>query len=442
MSDATDYQQNQLEAQNYGIWNPQTKTNVSLIGSDISQSPTQYIQAHPDVYKGYTGEVNHFQDLGVHPEAYGFNTGTRSGTGADYRNSYEQARLNPYDTSAQDRFSQFQTKAYQNTRVLPGVRPNLGYIPGFGAVDMNRGLRPTAWDQYDSGPKSGIDPVEARMLQMASDRNMNFPRIADVYKGKGQIPNFGRGFVYGGTPSAEEQQLTNAFLNGQPVNMNRLAQLRSARIEQKKLSDIQELARKYYYPLLMSIGSIPIGGIGGWAGPVTGAAFGTFNAGVQSKFKNPAALVAGGAGGLLGGWGGGQLGNTLGAGPVVTGAMSGFGSAAGREIGTNAVTGKWDPNNIARNIIMSTAAGATSGAFKPPGELPPGVQGPPTPPGPTNFLGGFPGQVLANQFGSGVSQLVGSAWDPTQVSNPQDDINRRRRAQQLQQQRRLNPYSR
>jgi len=438
MSDLSDYQADRLAQAQQGAWDPQLHANVQT-----PQGTAAYIASNPTHYEGYTGAVNQAPGTPVHAEAYGFNTGTQNDPAGQYRTDWEKAQLNPYSNSNQagGQLYNDQMNIYNNMRVAPGVRPNFGYLSGFGGIDMRRGFRPVSWNDFgDQGYGVGAaDPYERKMLQLAADRNLQFNKISDLamqHGHPGQTPNFGRGYHYAGTASPEEQQMEAALMSGQNVDLNRLSQLRAARIQQNQLSGMQKIAQRYYFPALMAVGTAGIGSAGGLLGAGLGAGWGAFASGAQSGWKNPAAIGLGAAGGLAGGWGGGQLAGAMGAGPVVGGALANMGGAIGSNVGRTIGGIPWNTQNFIRDVGLAGVAGAAGGALMP-GRLP----------GESledyNMRTGGQ-QILAKSGAGAVATGLGQfipRSQPTPQMTPQQlaDQNRRRQLA-LAQARKLNPY--
>ncbi len=461
MSDATDFYDQQLQAAQYSLWDPK-KGNVSLYdqpAGTTGQMGTQnqgvqnvggYIQQNPNNFKGYSGGVQAIGQNRIHPEAYGFDTGTHQETQGfeGYRPSYERTVLNPYDTTSADQYGQFQRKAVMNAQVAPGVRPNVGFLGGgFGGYNMGS-FRPTNWDQEygedfeKRNKRMGANPFETRLMNTLSRHNMRSPKYMDIQasRGSSELPDFGRGYVYEGQAGPEELAMARRLDAGQPVDFNRWDALRRTRIAQRPIGTMQKFGQKYFGPAVMGLATgIASGGAGAVLSPFAsaglGAGIGALSQGMQTKWQNPAAIGLGAAGGFAGGMAGGAGGAAMGLGPIASGALGGVGSSVGRDVGVGLANGgKFDPAQIGRNAGIAGITGGLGGAMAPGGPLPIGG----------GVLGKVGSSAITGAAGSALRNFVpGGPQPPRRPPTPQEVAQARERQRQLRiQQMNANPYAR
>lgn len=423
------------------------------------EGSASYVATHSPNYQGYSGSTNVINNTRIHPEAYGVQTGTHQEAPGweGQRASYERMNMNPNNPYETSQYGEFTKKAANAAQIAPGVRYNLGFIPGgYGGYDM-AAFHPLNWDAEYQDPTGnrnrdewGANPFETKYLNTLSQHNFNSPTFMQMQEKQGhpgQMPNFGRGFHYEGQASAEEAQMMAALDAGQPVDFNRFAQLRNARIKQNELSTMQKIGQKYWAPFITAAATAPVGLAGGVMGPIAGGALGAFGQGAMTGFKNPMAIAAGALGGAAGGWGGGQLATQLGLGPIAGQALTGAAGSLGGGFARQAVEGKFDPAQLLRNAAISGGVGAGIGAFSP-SRIDPNTGVETRPAGPLNF-GKGPGYTIPIGLGGNViggianQYLPGGPQPPQRPKTPQQLAQERERQRRMQmQQRQLNPYTR
>lgn len=286
--------------------------------------------------------------------------------------AYTKSKMNPYyggggdreafgDPSAGNDWANIQAQIASNVRKAPGTRPDVGYIPGLGAIDL---LTYTPFDWQDNSRRrgGGLTDVERSLTDyFGAHPEIGMPRFQDV---RGDFTPSGRGYSYAGPASQRELDLVNS---GQinPNTVKEYAQLAGQRIRENKPSSMQRFASQYYGPGLMAIAGAAGGaGIGGLGGAAFGAGWGALSQGAQTKFKDPLAIGAGALGGALGGWGGGAAGGALGLGNVGTGALAGAGGSLGRDLVSGAVKGKFNPYATLRNAGIGAVTGGAMGGLR------------------------------------------------------------------------------
>ena len=337
------------------------------------------------------------------------------------RAAYTKSQANPYYGGGGDReaygdpnagmdWANYQKQISENVRALPGARPDIGYIPGLGAIDL-LSFTPFQWQDNSRRRGGGLTQVEQRLSDFFSGRpDISMPRWQDV---RGDFTPSGRGYNYAGQASEREQQLVNS---GQitPQTVKEYSALVNPRIRQNKMSSMQRFANDYYGPALMAtVGAIGTGGVGAALGPgwgaAAGAGFGALSQGAQTRWKDPAAVGIGALGGAAGGYAGGAGGAALGLGDIGSGALAGAGSSLGRDVSSSAYRGDWNPSQILRNAGIGAVVGGGMGGLR--GFTKPGYTNTPSEPG-----GGFstppsipPG--VMQYAGPGVAGATGKTLD-------------------------------
>lgn len=354
MSDHLDrLEQQQQEWSNpMEVWNPKLGKNVYV--GDVGAST--YLLNNAQDYEGYTGAVSHAGRTPIHREAY-VGSSQNATPSQEYRTSYERSQWGDSGD-----YNRRVGEVTRNARVVPGVKPYIGFAPGIGVIDL-RTMNPFEW--YDREDKTrNLNPFEEKLAKLSYERNIQTPRYWDLKNSDKRNPYqdlSGRGYNYHGDPGQEEAALREAFLAGKPVDLNRLTQLSSSRLRENELSPLQQAATKYYAPALMAIGGAALGGVGGVLGAGLGAGWGALSAGAMSRFEDPASIALGAVGGMAGGYAGGQIANAAGAGPVLTRAAAGAGSALGRTGATALGGGDVDIDNLVRDVALGAGSSVLGG---------------------------------------------------------------------------------
>lgn len=400
MSDYQDYLDTVAYAPPTEVWNPKLGQNVNVTGNGGAGA---YISANQNDYSGYGGAVTHINSTAIGADPFGGNTGTRNSPGGQLRSDYERTQMNPYDTTAKGAYQNDMNQLWPAIHVQRGVRPNFGFAPGYGTVDVNAGLRPTSWDQYDNSRKGwwSITPQEVQRLQSAGGN----PTMKELMGNKTGLPDFGRGFDY------------NVATGGYSPH---------------QMSTMQKIAQKYYYPALMAIGSAGMGAApgAGIGGVIAGGAWGGLSQGAQDRFQHPWATALGTIGGGLGGYGGNVLGKSLEFGPTAIGALQGVTGSLGSGIGAKIGGAPTDWAAILRNAGISGIAGGVGGAL-----TPEPVNG--QPPSELSKLGSNLGRTGTQTI---LSTFLPGGPQPPRPLTPQEQEDVKRRQQAAAQQRQMNPY--
>lgn len=406
MSDAQDYWDQQY-APATQVWDPSLKTNVNLTGANYT-SPTQYIQQNAPSYQGYTGAVGHVANKPIQANAYAPGvTGLKPKVGptgfnaTEYGLAQQRRDINPYDTTNAELANE-QLRQFANTvRMLPGTRPDIGVLPGGGFYYLGGQQGGTLGQRIedDEYAKYGIDPLTQAYGRVAASGPIT-PTFMEAQQRGLEVS--GRGYNYGET-SPQDAALEQRFLAGDQRAGQILARSRQARIQVNEPSAMQQFAGKYYAPLVMAAGGLALGGAGAVYGPAfgagLGATWGAMGAGAMNKWRDPAAIGLGAAGGFAGGYAGSQLGSALGYSPgsFAGGFLQGAGGGLGSSTAQQAYTGDWDPMKIARSTLVSGAAGGVgnyvTGAMTPPGGQP-----------------GIGAQAAGRLASAGAGSALGSLW--------------------------------
>jgi hypothetical protein len=312
-----------------------------------------------DIYGGYIPDPN----INPNPVTYDLNTGQPKLTQQNYQNAYNAYSSNQSDQAREggitppdpnDPWLKMRSMAYDKAQVLPGVRPNIGFVPGMGGINLQ------SFNPFGEGQ---VDPTEQRLVDMASQRGLNTPTFKSL--GPQGFQNLRSGYEYLGSPSPREKELNDAFLRGEPINMDELFQLRSKRIGIHQKSDFQKAMQGLSMavgagifgltaaPLAPVIGSLAAGTVGGAIG-------GGVTSTVASHGDPKASLTGLGLGALGGAAGGGasSLASSLGAGPLGSAAIGGAvgGAASGAAGGLAKGNFDW------RNVAIGAGAGAAGSA--------------------------------------------------------------------------------
>jgi hypothetical protein len=371
------------------IWDPYLGQNVNLWnpGGAAPTSPQQYIATNPTHYPdpnatiGYVGPDSY----PVSPSTYTTPVATAP-TNMSARQYFDLhtlaqqwARMNPYAGEYDAASQAVLGEALNDVYVLPGVRPNVGYIPDVGAIHLNNLLPYDAWENSDRD----LYPVENALTTYFSDLDATpFPKFMDVAGDMVRSEGLafpGGGFEYSGERTPEQAALEDQILAGNitPQTVMAYDEMMKPRIEAVSYKSDLDKAVDIIAPIglaaamtLMAPYAAPVawGTIGAAA---FGAGAGALSSGIFSKWDDPLAIGLGAAGGALGGWGGQAAGNALGNAAglgetgvrAATGVGGGLGGATGSYLGQSAASGfnNFDPGQLATAAITGATAGGVAG---------------------------------------------------------------------------------
>ena len=387
------------------IWDPVLGQNVYL----GSQSAPEYILNNWDHYQDYTGAVTHAGAAPIHQGAFvGSPPPAPPKPGLPpppdfqrFTNAAEQqlmaegsANANPFrqDFAAADVIA----TSGDQSRVLPGVRPNVGYIPGYGDINLHNFLPFDQWENTSRKKASrlyDISPTEQALTDFFTARpQVEFPLFRDVANAENPFQGFpGRGFELRGAPSDREAHLEAEIQAGRvtPQILREYEDYRRTRQQVVAPRAATQFANKIWGPLIVAgVGAIGAGalaapvamggaGFGPLATGAAGAGFGAFGSGAMSRWKDPAAVGLGAAGGFLGGYGAGAAATAAFGGPAAVaaspaakfgvGAASGFGSGVGASNARSLLNGEFDPGDALRSGgVGAFTGGAAGGTGAPP----------------------------------------------------------------------------
>jgi hypothetical protein len=392
-----DNNRDELYAQNsQEIWDPYLGQNVNLWnpGGAAPTSPQQYITANPTHYPDPSATIGY-----VGPDSYPVSSSTyttpvaTAPTNMSARQYFDLhtlaqqwARMNPYAGEYDAASQAVLGEALNDVYVLPGVRPNVGYIPDVGAIHLNNLLPYDAWENSDRD----LYPVEDALTTYFAESDVTpFPKFMDVAGDMVRSEGLafpGGGFQYSGERTPEQAALEDQILAGNitPQTVMAYDAMMKPRLEAVSFKSDFDKAIDIAGPAIISlaaglmapaIGAAAFPAYAGLASTAFGAGTGALMGGTFSEWEDPAAVLAGAAGGALGGWGGkavgGAVGEALGATApvgdaaastgfqVASGIGGGLGGATGSYLGRSAASGfdTFDPNAL----LAAAATGATSG---------------------------------------------------------------------------------
>lgn len=250
---------------------------------------------------------------------------------------------------------QFRARA----KFIPGVRPDVGVSPQGTLVDLRAGRpitnvsgnktpeeiahdvrlfggRPNLQQELQSPITQRLAAVAAQnpnLLPLMTERGMyaRDPETGEPIKSRKTAIRFGPDFKLSGAPSDEEQQLTQAVLNGaqDPGTLNRLTELRGSRIAAAGGNPVwaRELVKNLVLAVNLFMWGPAVGaGAGAAAGLASGLVGGTLVGGASSNWDPKTTAITAattGATGGLAGWTAGPAasaanGGSTAGGPLVT----------------------------------------------------------------------------------------------------------------------------